>query len=236
MKRKQIGRELTRQSERLLIRVATEAINTDFPNPERLGCPESTALKAIAQRHLSGPDTEDNIDHIATCAPCFEEYNRHRQRHLLLRRGRFALICAAGVVAVGAAWHFGRMNRVPEKQPVAKQATDPVLVATLDFSNRTVERSGEAQRKPEPKTPHLKRAVLKLTIKLPIGTEDGAYSVQLWTGDDQPVAKATGNAVWDGSAETLISTIDLRKLSPGKYTLAIRNARWSWSTYKVLLD
>jgi hypothetical protein len=236
MKRKQIDRELTRQTERLLIRVATEAINTDFPNPERLGCPESTALKAIAQRHLSGPDTEDNIDHIATCAPCFEEYNRHRQRHLLLRRGRFALICAAGVVAVGVAWHFGRMNRASEKQPVAQQAYDPVLTATLDFSNRTVERSGEVQRKPEPKTPHLRRAVLKLTIRLPIGTEDGAYSVEFWTGNDQPVAKATGNAVWDGSAETLITTVDLRKLAPGEYTLAIRNARWSWSTYRVFLD
>ena len=236
MKRKRIARELTRQTERLLIRVATEAINTDFPNPERLGCPESTALKAIAQRQLSGPDTEDNIDHIATCAPCFEEYNRHRQRHLLLRRGRLALICAAGVVAIGAAWHFGRMNRVPEKEPVARQALDPVLAATLDFSKRTIERSDEVQRKPEPETPHLKRAVLKLTIKLPIGTEDGAYSVQLWTGDNQPVAKATGEAVWDGSAETLIAPTDLRKLAPGEYTLAIRNARWSWSTYRVFLD
>jgi hypothetical protein len=236
MKRKQIGRALTRQSERHLIRVATEAIKTDFPNPERLGCPESTTLRAIAQRHLSGPDTEDDIDHIATCAPCFDEYNRHRRRHLLLRRGRFALICAAGVVAIGSAWHFGRMNRVPEKQPVAQQALDPVLAATLDFSNRTVERSGEVQRKPEPKTPHLRRAVLKLTIRLPIGTEDGAYSVQFWTGDDQPVATATGNAVWDGSAETLNTTIDLRNLAPGEYTLAIRNARWSWSTYRVFLD
>ena len=236
MKGKKIREELTRQSERLLIRVATEAIKTDFPNPERHGCPEPTALKAIAQRHLSGPDTEDAIDHIATCAPCFDEYNRHRQRHLLLRRGRLALICAAGVVAIGAAWHFGRMNRVPEKQPVAKQAPDPVLAATLDFSNRTVERSDEVQRKPEPQAPHLRRAVLKLTIKLPIGTEDGAYSVQIWTGGDQPVAKTTGEAVWDGTAETLTTTIDLRRLAPGEFTLAIRNARWSWSTYRVFLD
>jgi hypothetical protein len=143
------------------------------------------------------------------------------------------LICFAGVVAIGSAWHFGRM---PQKQPVARRAPDPVLTATLDFSNRTVERSDEVQRRPEPKTPHLKRAMLKLTVRLPIGTEDGAYSVEFWTGNDQPIAKATGNAVWDGSAETLISTIDLRKLAPGEYTLAIRNARWLWSTYKVLLD
>jgi hypothetical protein len=236
MKGKQIGRELTRQGERRLIGVATDAIKTDFPNPERLGCPESTALRAIARRHLSAPDTEDAIDHIATCSPCFDEYNRHRRRHLLLRRGRVVLICAACVGALGSAWHFGRMNRVSEKQPVAQQALDPVLTATLDFSKRTVERSGDVQRKPEPETPHLKRAVLRLTIRLPIGTEDGAYSVQFWTGDDQPVAEATGNAVWDGSAETLITVIDLRNLAAGEYKLAIRNARWSWSTYRVFFD
>ena len=40
----------------------------------------------------------------------------------------------------------------------------------------------------------------------------------------------------DCSAETLIAPIDLRKLAHGEYTLAIRNARWSWSTYRVFLD
>ena len=35
MKGKQVPKELTRQSERLLIRAATEAMKTDFPNPER---------------------------------------------------------------------------------------------------------------------------------------------------------------------------------------------------------
>ena len=236
MEREQIGRGMTRHGERRLIRVATEAIKTDFPNPERLGCPESTALGAIARRHLTGPDIEDAIDHIATCAPCFDEYNRHRRRHLSLRRGRIALICAAGVVAIGTAWYLGQMNRVPEKQPVAQQALDPELTATLDFSNRTVERSGDVQRKPEPKTPHLRRALLKLTINLPIGTEEGAYTVQLWTRNDQLVANEIGTAAWDGSAERLITRIDLRKLDPGRYTLAIRTSNASWHKYPVFLD
>lgn len=236
MKGKGIGKELTRQGERRLIKIATEAIRNDFPNPERLLCPESTALRAIARRHLSMAEAEDAIDHIATCAPCFDEYNRHRRRYLLLRRARLALVCVAGIVAIGAAWHFGRMNRVPEKQPIAHQALDPVLAATLDFRDRTVERSGEAQRKPEPEIPHLRRALLKLTLLLPIGTEEGAYTVQFWTRNNQQVANETGTLAWDGRAETLIAMIDLRKLEPGHYTLAIRASNASWYTYPVILD
>jgi hypothetical protein len=236
MKGTQTARPLTRRDEKRLIRVAAEAIKADFPNPERFGCPAPTALKSIARRQLSGSDVEDVIDHIATCAPCFDEYNCHRRRHLLLRRGRLVLVCATGVLAISWAWFSGRIHRVAEKPAIVQQALPPVLTATLDFSNRTVQRSAEAQRKPEPETPHLKRAFLKLAIRLPIGTEDGAYSVQLWTGDDQPVALATGNAVWDGSAEILNTTIDLRRLAPGEYTLAIRNDRWSWSKYRVFLN
>lgn len=228
--------EPTRQEERRLIKVASEAIVNDFPNPERLGCPESTALRAIARRQLSALDVEDVIDHIATCAPCFAEYNRHRRRHLLQRRGGLALICVACIVAIGAAWHFGRMDRVPEKQPIAQRALDRVLAATLDFRDRTVQRSAEVQHKREPETPHLKRALLKLTLLLPIGTEEGAYTVQFWAASNQPVASETGTLTWDGSAETLITAVDLRKLDPGRYTLAIRADNDSWHTYLVFLD
>jgi len=235
-KGKQRCGEPTLREERRFIEAASEAIKTGFPNAERLGCPESTALRAIAQRHLSVLDIEDVVDHIATCAPCFAEYSRHRRRHLLKRRGGLALVCVTGVLASGMAWHFQRMNRVPEKQPVARQTIDPVLAATLDFRDRTVQRSAEAQRRPEPKTPHLRRARLKLTILLPIGTEEGAYTVQFWTANNQPVANETGTTVWDGSAETLSTSIDLRNLPPGKYMLALRASNAEWYTYRLILD
>ncbi len=236
MKSKQRCGEPTRREERRLIEAAAQAVRTDFPNVERLGCPESADLRAIAHRHLSMLDIEDVVDHIATCAPCFAEYTRHRQRHLLKRRGGLALVCVAAVLVIGAAWNFERMNRVPEKQPVVRQQLDRVLTATLDFRDRNIERSGQAQPRPEPAPPHLRRARLKLTLLLPIGTEEGAYTVQFWTRAHQPVVNETGTLVWDGSAETLVTTIDLRKLEPGPYTLAIRAGTASWYTYAVVLD
>jgi len=236
MKSKQRCGEPTRREERRLIEAATETLRTDFPNVERLGCPESADLRAIAQRHLAVLDIEDVVDHIATCAPCFAEYIRHRRRHLLKRRSGLALVCIAGVLAIGVAWRFWPMNRAPERQPIVRQQLDPVLTATLDFRDRTIERSGQAERRPEPETPHLKRAQLKLTLLLPIGTEEGAYTVQFWTGAQPPVVNETGTLVWDGSAETLVSTIDLRKLEPGRYTLAIRASNASWYTYPIVVD
>jgi len=230
------SRTLRRRDEKRLVRIATEAIKIQFPNPERLGCPESTALKAIVQRDLAATDAEDVIDHIATCAPCFDEYNRQRQRHVLRRRAGKALACVTGLIAMGLGWHFLPSHKTVREQPSARQSREPLLTATLDFHNRTVERSAEARQPTEIEVPHVRRALLRLTIKLPIGTEDGIYTVQFRADRDRLLLNATGTATWDGSAEALVTTVDLRRLAPGKYVLALTNDGSWWRTYPIILD
>src|SRR6266700_2510697 len=112
-----------------------------------------------------------------------------------------------------------RVHRSSRKENVAQNSANLVLKATLDFQKTTVER-GPAQPPKPAEIPHLKRALLNLTIKLPLGMEDGMYSVQFRTALDQSVVNATGMATWDGSAETLTTTIDLRNRTPGPYKLA----------------
>jgi hypothetical protein len=236
MEEKQTTRHLARRDERRLLKIATQAVKSDFPNPERLGCPGSGALSAVARRRLSFPDAEDVVDHIATCAPCFSEYTDHRRRYRLRVVGRVALACAACLMAVAIIWRFGPLHLSPRKQPVAHESLIPALKATLDFRNRTVERSDRVQSPNAAETPHLTRALLDIAIKLPIGMEDGVYAVQLRTRLDQPVVNATGTATWDGSVETLSTTVDLRHLAPGEYILAIRKGSSSWRLYPVVLD
>ena len=120
-------------------------------------------------------------------------------------------------------------------QPV-QEAFGPALSATLDLRNSTTERSGEARPMPETEAPHLKRGLLKLTMKLPLGTQEGAYEIRFRTSQDQSAADSTGKAVWDGAAETLTTTIDLRKLAPGRCTLALRGSGSSWRTYRIFLE
>ena len=227
--------KVTRRDERRLLKIATEAVKTDFPNPERFGCPGPIALKAIARHDVSFLGAEDIVDHIATCAPCFAEYNGYRRRRRLRVVGVVVLACATGFVATAILWWVLPARRSPRKENVAQDSANLVLKATLDFQKTTVER-GPAQPPKPAEIPHLKRALLNLTIKLPMGMEDGTYSVQFRTALKQSVANTTGLAAWDGSAETLTATIDLRNLKPGLYKLAIRHEGSSWHQYPVVLE
>ena len=106
----------------------------------------------------------------------------------------------------------------------------------LDFRNRTVERSDRRQSPNEPFAPHLRRALLDLSIKLPLGVEDGLYSVQFRNQLGQSVVNAAGTTAWDGAAETLATAVDLRNLAPGEYILAVRSGTSPWREYAVVLD
>jgi len=108
--------------------------------------------------------------------------------------------------------------------------------AVLDFRNRTVNRSDREQTAAEAAAPHLTRALLSLSINLPIGVEDGLYSVQFRNSFGQSVVNAVGTAAWDGSAETLVTAVDLRNLAPGEYILAVRQGNSAWREYAVILD
>ena len=229
-------RKVTRGQERRLLEIASEAVKSDFPNPERLGCPGSAALEAIARHDVSFSEAEDVVDHIATCAPCFAEYTGHRKRYRMRSVSTAVLACVAGLAAVLVLWQFVLRHRSPHEQIVAHNTGTSVLKATLDFRNIRVERSGRPQQPNPAEIPHLKRTLVNLAIKLPMGMEDGMYAVQLRAGPNQPVVDGTGTATWDGTAETLTTTIDLRPLKPGQYKLAIRHDRLSWHEYSVVLE
>jgi hypothetical protein len=71
---------------------------------------------------------------------------------------------------------------------------------------------------------------------LPIGTEDGSYSVQILSASGEIVSQATGIAQWTGKAEKLNIDVDLRRTSAGAYTIAIQRPEESRRTYPVRLQ
>jgi hypothetical protein len=222
------------RTEKRLVRMAGDAVREDYPNPERIGCPGSDAVEAVVARRLAFPDFDDVVDHIATCAPCLEEYNRRRLRRKLRNVGVVVVGCA-GLLVLGLFWKYGPANQPRPREAVAKQAPAAVLTATLDYRNWTAERSGQSQPRLA-ETPHLARTQLDLTIDLPIGTEDAVYTVQFRSDSDKTVAEAVGNATWDGTAEVLKIKTDLRNVLAGAYTVAIRSADSSWHLYPVILE
>jgi hypothetical protein len=223
-----------RRTEKRLVKMASEALRGDCPNPERIGCPSSSAVEAVVARRLASPDFDNVVDHIATCAPCFEEYNRQRQRYRLRNAGAVVLGCAA-LLVLAFFWKYGPAKQPHRQEIVAKDASAPALAATLDYRNWTAERSEQSRSRPA-ETPHLTRARLNLAIKLPIGTEDAVYTVQFRSNNGETVAEAVGSATWDGTAETLKISPDLRNVPAGTYTLAIRSANSSLRFYSVVLE
>jgi len=224
----------SRRTEKRLVKMASEALRGDCPNPERIGCPSPTAIEAVVRRRLASPDFDNVVDHIATCAPCFEEYNRLRQRYRLRNASAVVLGCAA-LLVLAFLWKYGPAKQPHPQEFVAKDAFAPALAATLDYRNWTVERSEQSRSRPV-ETPHLTRARLNLTIKLPIGTEDALYTVQFRSNNGETVVEAVGSATWDGTAETLKIRTDLRNVPAGTYTLAIRSANSSLRLYSVVLE
>ena len=224
----------TRRVEKRLIKMLGEAVRANCPNPERIGCPGPDAVEAVVGRRLEFPRFDDAVDHIATCAPCFAEYNRKRQRSRILKAGAVILGCA-GLVLIGLAWEHRPANHTYPKEPVAKEASAPAVTATLDYRNWTTERSEQSRPRPtEP--PHLTRGQLDLTIKLPIGTEDGVFSVEFRTSTNESVAEATGTATWDGTAEALKIRTDLRDVPAGRYNVAIQSRNSSVRLYPLVLE
>jgi hypothetical protein len=235
MQEKQRVPRVKHRDESRLLRVAIQVIHSDFPNPDRLGCPGRDALRAIERRRLSFPEAEDVVDHIATCAACFDEYTSNRRRHRL-HVVRAVLACSISLVLAIAVWWRVNPTLFSVRRTPAVSSANPTLAVTLDLRKRTVERSGQSHLPEGVAISHLRRALLALTIKLPIGVEDGVYSVQVRDRMDQTIVEAVGTAKWDGSAEVLTTTIDLRGLRGDDYLLAIGGNGSSWRKYPVRLE
>ncbi len=213
-------RAVSRRDEQRLLKMAQRTVGSDFPNPDRIGCPGSDALKALVRRRVSVLNTDEIVDHIATCAPCFIEYTQYRnqqwQRTIVgLISGCIALAIIGGLIL----WPYISKRDIA-RQPSSNGGQDSTLSLNLDLRDAAVERSAGTSAS---RSKHiLKSARLDLTIQLPIGTEDGVYDLELQSLNGPAVARASGTAAWNGTAEILRVPFDLRGVAPGDYALKIQ--------------
>jgi hypothetical protein len=85
---------LSKRRIRALERAMARVVMTQFPNPERKGCPGATVLRAIATKRISMRDSA--IEHVGVCSPCFRELTA--MRRAIFRRK--VLWIAGAVVSV----------------------------------------------------------------------------------------------------------------------------------------
>jgi hypothetical protein len=231
------GEESSDSQYERLKRQLQQTILTEYPNPDRKGCPGEAVLRGLAARYLDQTVQDDsNWQHVTHCSPCYREFLDIRTEMKRAARAKKVGIglglIAAAVAGIAAAVYLGEEPAVPREQrpQIAELAYRPRIV---DLEGRSITRSDEG--KEETKPIQLGRGPEELTIRLPFGSRPGNYEVQLLKSVDEPLVSTQGEAqVVDGTTSMKVS-VDLSKLEPGKYLLGVRRLPADWTYYPAEL-
>jgi hypothetical protein len=190
---------------------------TANPNPERAGCPGRDTLKAIAENTLSVQHPARL--HLASCSPCFGEFQQlkdlHRASRLKVRRNLWLATLAAcfllGVVGF-------RLLIRNASAPVATISSS--LVRTIDLYDVGTVRGVEPSRISD--TVLLPATSVKLRLILPRFSQSGQYRIGVVRDKSGKavLAEGTGATVADGPRQVVTVTLNLRSVPSGSYLLA----------------
>src|ERR1700676_1368708 len=98
-------------ADKRLLDILRQGLATEFPNPERIGCPGTPLLRGMAQGKVSLTEAEPWLDHLGSCSPCFQEFKQFRAQSALQPRRMLAWVATAAVVLFGVGgglWVRGR--------------------------------------------------------------------------------------------------------------------------------
>src|ERR1700722_5098632 len=114
----------------------------EFPNPERVGCPEPGVLGDMSRQNVEM--TQAQLHHITHCSPCFQTFLSVREEIRKRRAVRFRIVTAAGavVIAVGVIVYSAAIRSIAPRE-LAALATPVKLDLRLLTENRGAD-SGRA--------------------------------------------------------------------------------------------
>lgn len=205
-------------------KILQQAALKEFPNPERIGCPPEEALDAMAR--YKRPATEADLHHITHCSPCFATFLAARQnaRKQYIVRAAIAFACAA-VLAAGIYFAV---------RPQARYRALPVI-AQWNLENASPLRGAEIRPQVTVEAPRQRGIVL---IRLPFGSDDGRYDVEIRSSRSaaSPIKNFHGVAVIQNGYTILRIQMDFSNLATGKYTVAYRHADASWHFVQFIVQ
>jgi len=239
-----------RQFSQLLNRELVEG----FPNPDRIGCPDSELLQRLARHQVPITEIDPWIDHLGSCSECFGDFNRLKVAFRARRRHQFILYGAlACIVLASAGLLWKQLNRGEISTP-GMAATKPAAVPG-DRSGRQDVASTDADRKPFEVMLNLTRSatrgekstndgqiirvparLLRCRMTLPLGSSDGLYYVRVQRAVQSEVLKTgQGNATIKDGDVRLDVELDMSNMAAGGYLLPYRHARESWHRVPIVI-
>ena len=198
--------------EKRILNLLGRGLSQDFPNPQRVGCPDSAILKGIALHKVPLAEADRWLDHFSSCSPCFQEFTQFRKQALDGRRRiQMWLAAAAMVLLVLAGWLWVASR--PSGQTAA--------VVVLDLRGRATVRG---ENTPESSQPPLEvsRNARSLTLDLPIGSNEGTYDLALFNLVGDELFRTSATARLENHIVVLRADVDLAGVSPGSYFLGVR--------------
>ena len=210
------------EEEKRILDVLARGLSREFPNPERVGCPDSSILRGIASHKLPLAQAEPWFDHLSSCSPCFQDFTTFRREATGQRRRIQVWLAAAAVLlfAVGG-WLLLRTR------PPAQTET-----AVLDLRDRSVVR-GQNPSETGQAPLEIPRSAKHLVLDLPIGSKEGPYDVGLFSDTGDQLLRAAGTAELHEHVTVLRIDVDLSSIRPGTYSLRVRQPNLEWTQYLV---
>ena len=214
-----------------------EVLSRANPNPERIGCPPRDALIGLARR--AQPIGDPAYEHLVKCSPCYCEFRKFQGEGSMRpsapttgsqprwMAGAAVVVLTAGLAGI---WFYmaGRTSPVAPTAGSPSQAAE-VRTTELDLRKFTATRSQQSGIETAPVV--LPTGLVNLTLLMPVGSEPGAYDIQLLDADLQSKASAHAAGEIRDYVTTLRTTLDLRGVQPGTYQLAVRRGGDDWRLF-----
>ena len=213
--------ELDRDDKRLLD-VLAQGLSREFPNPQRVGCPDSAVLRSVAYRKLRLADAEPWLKHLSSCSPCFQEFSDFRKEAASQRRRTIAWTAAAAVLIFAVAgWLWVRTQH-------------SVLAATEVLDLREASAApGQNPMETEQQPLELHRWARHLILYLPTESQEGAHDIAVLSETGAQVLGSSGTARLENRVVCLRVDVDVSIVQPGRYFLAVRQTTLTWIRYPV---
>ena len=216
--------ELNTEEQRVLD-LLTQGLSREFPNPQRVGCPDSAVLRGMAFRKLRLAEVESRLEHLGSCSPCFQEFTELRKNAAIRRRRTQAWLAVAAVLIFAVAgWLWVR----------TQHSVQPNETAVLDLRKFSVDR-GQNPTQTDQRPLEIQRSAKHLILELPIGSKEGAYDIAILGESGAQILGATGTAQLQDHVVSFRADVDVSGIRPGLYSLALRQPGLEWTRYPLRL-
>jgi hypothetical protein len=220
--------KLSAADERKLLEILEQSSLHDYPNPDRVGCPETSFLHTLAFDRKSILISDARLDHVAHCSPCFRQFVGFRKQ-AGWRKGfhRAIAIAAMVLLTLGLSIYFA-ISRDHLLRTRTDLRTD--IATNLDLRDVVVTRGVPDPNAPTSEEPRkLRRGHLAATVTLPPESEPGTYQFEVLGEREKPLAISQGEARIENGLTVLIVRLDLSAISPGDYSLGFRRSPQGWA-------